>query len=37
LLIMHLLHDVEHHVLDVRRGLAALMFQATTAVFPQAN
>lgn len=33
-LILHLLHDVEHHVLDVRRGYAVLALAASAAVFP---
>jgi hypothetical protein len=34
LLMLHLLHDAEHHVLDVRQGLASLALAASTAVYP---
>lgn len=32
--LLHLLHDLEHHVLDVRQGLAALGIAASPAVYP---
>lgn len=33
-LLLHLLHDIEHHVLDVRRGLAKLTIRGSQAIFP---
>lgn len=33
-LVLHLLHDLEHHVLDVRRGYAALVLATSAAVYP---
>ena len=34
LLILHLLHDTEHHVLDARQGLASLALATSAAVYP---
>jgi hypothetical protein len=34
LLMLHLLHDTEHHVLDVRQGLATRALVGSTAVHP---
>jgi hypothetical protein len=36
LLMLHLLHDTEHHVLDARQGLASLALAASAAVYPAA-
>ncbi|HKS99622.1 MAG TPA: DinB family protein [Rugosimonospora sp.] len=33
-LLLHLLHDIEHHVLDVRRGLAKLTIRRSQAIYP---
>jgi hypothetical protein len=33
-LFLHLLHDIEHHVLDVRRGLAKLTIRGSQAIYP---
>jgi hypothetical protein len=33
-LLLHLLHDIEHHVLDVRRGLAKLTIRGSQAIYP---
>jgi hypothetical protein len=33
-LLLHLLHDIEHHVLDVRRGLAKLTIRRSKAIYP---
>jgi hypothetical protein len=33
-LLLHLLHDIEHHVLDVRRGLAKLTIRGSRAIYP---
>jgi hypothetical protein len=33
-LLLHLLHDIEHHVLDVRRGLAKLTIRESQAIYP---
>lgn len=33
-LVLHLLHDIEHHVLDVCRGLAKLTIRGSQAIHP---
>jgi hypothetical protein len=33
-LLFHLLHDIEHHVLDVRQGLAKLTIRGSQAIYP---
>lgn len=33
-LLLHLLHDIEHHVLDARRGLAKLAIRGSQAIYP---
>ena len=33
-LFLHLLHDIEHHVLDVRQGLAKLTIRGSRAIYP---